>query len=143
MTLRQSNGGGYRGRSNYIAEEKSYRSNDYHAQAKHESKAHYADDSKSTPSSSSSSGTAKKRRNSTGTIYVTNTMSIQDNTATIHCVCAVIRAHMVSAARENIVPLPEYDIFKDIAITNRHAEVKENNPMALVSQFYPSDNYIW
>jgi hypothetical protein len=28
------------------------------------------------------------------------------------CVCIVIRAHMIAAAKECIVPLPEYEIFK-------------------------------
>jgi hypothetical protein len=45
-----------------------------------------------------------KRRNSTGTIYVDSTMSKQDNKATIKCVCAVIRAHMVEAESERIAP---------------------------------------
>ena len=44
------------------------------------------------------------RRNSTGTIYIDSTMSKQDNKATIKCVCAVIRAHMVEAEEERIVP---------------------------------------
>jgi hypothetical protein len=54
-----------------------------------------------------------KRRNSTGTIYVDTTMSAQDNEATIRCVCAVIRAHMVEAETERIVPRHQYDTFKD------------------------------
>jgi hypothetical protein len=54
-----------------------------------------------------------KRRNSTGTIYVDTTMSAQDNDATIRCVCAVVRAHMVEAETERIVPRPQYDTFKD------------------------------
>jgi hypothetical protein len=43
-----------------------------------------------------------RRRNSTGTIYVDSTMSKQDNTHTIDCICVVIRAHMVEAAKDNI-----------------------------------------
>lgn len=54
-----------------------------------------------------------RRRNSTGTIYVATTMSQQNNEATIRCVCVVIRAHMVEAARENIVPIREFDVFLD------------------------------
>lgn len=92
-----------------------------------------------------------RRRNSTGTIFLSHTMSNQDNNATIECVCVVIRAHMLGecphgpsvdglitaraslfnayrtiplplssslrnvtdAAKENVVPLPEYDVFKD------------------------------
>ena len=57
--------------------------------------------------------TELKRRNSTGTIFLSNTMSFQDNAATIECVCVVIRTHMLDAAKENVVPLPEYDVFKD------------------------------
>lgn len=73
-----------------------------------------------------------KRRNSTGTIYISQTMAQQDNTATIQCVCMVIRAHMVTAAKENIVPLPQYDVFKDAAFINAKRDSKETNPMALV-----------
>jgi hypothetical protein len=36
-----------------------------------------------------------RRRNSTGTIFLSHTMSNQDNAATIECVCVVIRAHML------------------------------------------------
>jgi hypothetical protein len=36
-----------------------------------------------------------RRRNSTGTIFLSHTMSNQDNNATIECVCVVIRAHML------------------------------------------------
>lgn len=54
-----------------------------------------------------------KRRNSTGTIYVDTTMSAQDNRATIRCVCAVIRAHMIEAETEKIIPKRQFDTFKD------------------------------
>lgn len=54
-----------------------------------------------------------KRRNSTGTIYLNNTMSQQNNNATIECVCVVIRAHMIDAAKEGIVPIEKYNVFKD------------------------------
>lgn len=54
-----------------------------------------------------------KRRNSTGTIYVDTTMSAQDNQATIRCVCAVIRAHMIEAEMERIIPRRQFDTFKD------------------------------
>lgn len=66
-----------------------------------------------------------KRRNSTGTIFVANTMSTQDNKATIECVCIVIRAHMLEAAKGNVVPLPEYDTFKDVAF----ADSKTDKPL--------------
>jgi hypothetical protein len=65
-----------------------------------------------------------KRRNSTGTVYVSSTMSAQDNDATIHCVCVVIRAHMLRAAREGIEPLRRYDIFKDSIFGNSRSESK-------------------
>jgi hypothetical protein len=68
-----------------------------------------------------------KRRNSTGTVYVSSTMSVQDNETTIHCVCIVIRAHMLRAEREGIEPLRRYDIFKDSHYSNgssRHADSK-------------------
>lgn len=58
-----------------------------------------------------------KRRNSTGTIFVAHTMSSQNNDATIECVCIVIRTHMLDAAKENIVPLSDFDVFKDLNCT--------------------------
>ena len=74
-----------------------------------------------------------KRRNSTGTIYIETTMQSQDNNATIECVCVVIRAHMIQAAKENIVPRPEYDIFKDTPFLNSMTrEQKEMSTMELV-----------
>lgn len=54
-----------------------------------------------------------KRRNSTGTLYIDSTMGQQDNDATIRCVCAVIRAHLLDAEREGIVPRPDFNTFKD------------------------------
>ena len=36
---------------------------------------------------------------STGTLYVDTTMSRPDKDATIQCVCAVIRAHIVNASK--------------------------------------------
>jgi hypothetical protein len=56
-----------------------------------------------------------------GTIYIGTTMSVQDNDATINCVCVVIRTHMLDATKEGIEPLPEYDIFKDIQSPNKVA----------------------
>jgi hypothetical protein len=74
-----------------------------------------------------------KRRNSTGTIFIETTMSAQDNGATIECVCVVIRAHMMSAAKENIIPLPEYDTFTDYYFLNTmNREEKAKNPVDLV-----------
>lgn len=75
---------------------------------------------------------AKKRRNSTGTIYIETTMSSQDNTATIECVCVVIRAHMIAAAKENIIPLSEYDVFKDIGFSNKADYKDSSNTLASV-----------
>ena len=104
------------------------------AQAKADSKAY--DTLDATRSSKKSGKKQPKRRNSTGTIYIENTMATQDNTATIECVCVVIRAHMITAARENIVPLPEYDVFKDIGFSNStNREQKEVNPVASVRTF--------
>lgn len=75
-----------------------------------------------------------KRRNSTGTIYIQHTMSAQDNNLTIQCVCTVIRAHMIQAAKENIEPIEKYDIFKDAAYVQvKGKDSKDSNPMALVS----------
>lgn len=57
--------------------------------------------------------TSLKRRNSTGTIYVGTTMSVQDNEATIKCVCVVFRAHIIEAAKRNAIAARQYDVFKD------------------------------
>lgn len=73
---------------------------------------------------------SRKRRNSTGTIYIVNTMSAQDNDATINCVCMVIRAHMTSAARENAHCSSEFEVFKDLAFLKNVR--KDANPMSLV-----------
>lgn len=54
-----------------------------------------------------------KRRNSTGTLYVDHTMRMQDDKATIRCLCSVIRAHMLEVV-ENRMPYPrEYSAFLD------------------------------
>lgn len=72
-----------------------------------------------------------KRRNSTGTLFVGTTMSNQDNDATIHCVCAVIRSHMIDAAKENIDPLsPDFDCFRDkmvISTTPKHSKYEHKH----------------
>ena len=145
MTMRQSSGQDRRDtiyaknktQTIHIAEEKS--STHYPSsgakdlQAKMDCKSMYNihEDVRTAPTKKSKSD---KRRNSTGTIYVETTMSSQDNTSTIECVCVVIRAHMIAAAKENIIPLSEYDVFKDIGFTNR-AEYKDgSNPMAMVSE---------
>jgi hypothetical protein len=73
-----------------------------------------------------------KRRNSTGTIYLNATMAQQDNTSTIGCVCMVIRAHMVQAAREGIVPMVQYDIFKDAAYVIKKECKDTKDAMSLV-----------
>lgn len=62
-----------------------------------------------------------RRRNSTGTIYVGTTMSMQDNDATISCVCVVIRSHMIDAAKEGVIPSPDFDIFKDVTTASSTA----------------------
>ena len=69
-----------------------------------------------TPRSKKDTNNSRKqfrRRNSTGTIYIGTTMKIQDNEATIKCVCSVIRRHMVDAAKLGLEPKPEFDIFRD------------------------------
>lgn len=57
-------------------------------------------------------------------------MSAQDNDATIHCVCVVIRAHMISAARENLSSLSDFDVFRDLAFLRNVRP--DANPMSLV-----------
>lgn len=57
----------------------------------------------------------RKRRNSTGTLYVKNTMSSQDNDSTIMCVCAVIRSHIIHNTNRNMLPSKSFDIFLDCA----------------------------
>mmetsp|Transcript_21728 Transcript_21728/g.31624 ORF Transcript_21728/g.31624 Transcript_21728/m.31624 type:complete len:493 (-) Transcript_21728:23-1501(-) len=68
---------------------------------------------KGTPAEGKTNKPIIKRRNSTGTIYIDTTMSKQDNKATIRCVCAVIRAHMVEAEIEGIAPRRQFETFKD------------------------------
>ena len=54
-----------------------------------------------------------RRRNSTGTLYIDHTMRMQDDKATVRCLCSVIRAHMLEVV-ENKVPYPrEYSTFLD------------------------------
>jgi hypothetical protein len=65
------------------------------------------------------SGVMRRRRNSTGTIFLSNTMSLQDNEATITAACMVIRSHMLEAEKENIVPIAHYDVFRDAAFQNK------------------------
>jgi len=56
-----------------------------------------------------------KRRNSTGTLFVGTTISNQDDEATIHCVVALIRSHMLDAAKESYEGLSsEFDSFRDL-----------------------------
>ena len=57
----------------------------------------------------------QKRRNSTGTLFVDTTLSAQDNDATIKCVCAVIRSHIIQSntnKQSTLIPI-EYEIFRD------------------------------
>eukprot|EP01031_Cornospumella_fuschlensis_P032098 gene32098-38817_t len=108
-----------------VAEEKLYRGSD-RADGKG-----YKDDG--VIASQSPAKPPLKRRNSTGTIYIQHTMSAQDNNLTIQCVCTVIRAHMIQAAKENIEPIEKYDVFKDAAYVQvKGKDSKDSNPMALV-----------
>ena len=76
----------------------------------------------------------RKRRNSTGTIYLNATMSKQDNNATIQCVCIVIRAHMIDAAKHKSTCSPDYDVFRDSAyvLNNLEREDKQHHSLSLV-----------
>lgn len=55
-----------------------------------------------------------RRRNSTGTVYIDATLSKQDDEHTMDCIGVVIRAHMIDAAKDNLVPRKEYETFDDI-----------------------------
>lgn len=55
-------------------------------------------------------------------------MSVQDNDATISCVCVVIRTHMLDAAKEGVDPLPRYDIFKDAQQTPTESSNSKSVP---------------
>ena len=68
-----------------------------------------------------------RRRNSTGTIYIGTTMTIQDNEATIKCVCSVIRHHMVEAKKLGYEPKPEFDIFRDTPEMIREMNIDSSN----------------
>lgn len=66
-----------------------------------------------TSNSNDNPRTNLKRRNSSGTIYVGTTMSIQDNEATIKCVCIVIRAHIIESYKTNRIPESRFILFHD------------------------------
>lgn len=58
------------------------------------------------------------RRNTCGTLYVGSTMSAPDKDATIRCVCAVYRAHILQSAldddeEEDAPPAEQYRLFHD------------------------------
>lgn len=54
------------------------------------------------------------RRNTCGTLYVGSTMSAPDKDATIKCVCAVFRAHILQSEMDTDVLLDEYNLFEDL-----------------------------
>jgi len=61
-------------------------------------------------------------RNTCGTIYMSSTMSAPDKDATIKCVCAVYRAHMLQAAKDEAssgfrpaIKFDEYEVFNDLS----------------------------
>ena len=56
-----------------------------------------------------------EQRNSTGTIFVDTTMSAPDKDATIHCVCTVIRVHILNASKLRAVDDDDrkYAVFND------------------------------
>lgn len=54
------------------------------------------------------SGDRKQRFNSSSTVFVDSTMAAPDQDATIECVCAVIRAHMLEAAKDGGLKVPEH-----------------------------------
>lgn len=55
-----------------------------------------------------------RRRNSTGTIYIDSTLSKQDDEHTMDCIGVVIRAHMLDAEGQTVVPRKEYEAFEDV-----------------------------
>jgi hypothetical protein len=73
------------------------------------------------------------RRNSTGTIYIETTMSVQDNDITIHCVCVVLRAHMIEAARSGIKNDEEFNIFIDEE-NNTNSNINKNKDICLAEE---------
>lgn len=71
---------------------------------------------------------------SLGTLYIDSTISQQDNKATMRCVCAVIRAHMIEAEKENIVPRPQFNIFKDEYFVKLEKQQKKQQQQKAKSQ---------
>lgn len=61
-------------------------------------------------------------------------MSKQDNNATIQCVCIVIRAHMLDAAKHKSTVSADYDVFRDSAyvLNNLEREDKQHHSLSLV-----------
>jgi len=83
-----------------------------------------------------------RRRNSTGTIYVDATISKQDDAHTMDCIGVVIRAHMLDAAKQTVLPRKEYEAFDDInseaeAKHSRGADEKEETPtLETITDFF-------
>mmetsp|Transcript_25390 Transcript_25390/g.30092 ORF Transcript_25390/g.30092 Transcript_25390/m.30092 type:complete len:479 (-) Transcript_25390:178-1614(-) len=70
------------------------------------------------------------RRNSSSTIFVDSTMSMPDKEATIKCVCTVIRAHMLEAAKDGAQAkeLPKASIFHDYEYLKAGPDFKARVP---------------
>lgn len=57
-----------------------------------------------------------EKRNTCGSLYITNTMSAPDKEATIKCVCGVFRTHIVRSLKdssENKTKFEDYEVFND------------------------------
>jgi hypothetical protein len=59
------------------------------------------------------------RRNTCGTIYVSSTLSDPDKDATIMCVCAVYRTHVLQSTMEDAIVSEDYAIFNDLVVLQR------------------------
>lgn len=84
---------------------------------------------------------SRKRRNSTGTIYIENTMACQDNIAMIHVVCVVIRAHMLAGEKNRDPKINfSYEIFNNDYGKNNNNYNSNNNDYKMNNNEYKSNN---
>ena len=73
------------------------------------------------------------RRNSTNTFFVNNTLSAQDNEATIKCLAVVLRSHMKEARKDYVMIHPKYRIFTDADYAHRDDLYRGSPPLAAKS----------
>lgn len=81
------------------------------------------------------------RRNTCGTLYIGTTMSAPDKEATIKCVCAVYRAHILQSIKEEESSsfFEEYEVFNDLQFTSSHNFFDDDNTVKGMEREYSDD----